>query len=219
MATKRDNLLDPQSCFSRAGLDEQIFVLRAKDVYCAVPALKTWAIEASRQSKHADKMEGIAALVTEFEAQGHLIEAGRVQLQKLTPHELLEFMVAELAPQYSARVRELEAEVGRLKALDDKRLEHAVSSAALDVAGEICTLDEALAELNELYPETDREMLHGWVKRQADALHKEEVDAEAITENARKVQSAADELAKAEPPKPAPVPQDPPVPPNHHPVA
>ncbi len=46
MATKRENLEDPNSCLNKAGDDEPIFVLRAKDLK-APDTIRHWAMLAA----------------------------------------------------------------------------------------------------------------------------------------------------------------------------
>lgn len=54
MAIKRDEISDPNSCLNRAGDEEPIFVLRAKDPLAA-RIVREWAARAVLSGKHDDR--------------------------------------------------------------------------------------------------------------------------------------------------------------------
>lgn len=54
MAIKRDEIADPNSCLNRAGDDEPVFVLRAKDPLAA-RTVRDWAARAVLSGKHDDR--------------------------------------------------------------------------------------------------------------------------------------------------------------------
>lgn len=54
MATKREELADPNSCFNKAGDDEPVFVLRAKD-RVAPAVVRDWAHRAKGAGVHDDE--------------------------------------------------------------------------------------------------------------------------------------------------------------------
>lgn len=53
MATKAEELSNPNSCLSKAADDEPIFVLRAKDPLAA-DLVREWAMLAARHGEHED---------------------------------------------------------------------------------------------------------------------------------------------------------------------
>jgi len=66
MTTKRQELVSDRSCLSRAGEDEPIFVLRAKDPIAAI-AVRIWVTLANDRGIHMDRVEEAELLADQMD--------------------------------------------------------------------------------------------------------------------------------------------------------